>query len=86
MLGLKAALSIVQGVCKVEEAKEKSLSEHKPIKKVKFERTCEYQILNPITKQIWCEWFYKHLSEPYQIYCHFPECNLEKCPLTKKED
>lgn len=60
--------------------------EYKPTEEVKFERTCEYQILNPQTKQIWCDWiwcdwFYKYLSEPYQqMSCHFPECNSEKCP------
>ena len=84
VLGLKAALSIVHAVCKVEEAKEETMDtvsyKYKPTEKIKFEKTSEHQILNPITKEIWCNWFYKNLSEPYQIYCHFPECNLEKCP------
>ena len=79
-LGLKAALGIVQAVCKIEENKSK------PTKKEAFERTCECQMYNPISKQILCDWFYNHMREPYQIYCHFPECNLEKCPLTKKEE
>ena len=79
-LGLKAALGIVQAVCKIEEDK------CKPAKKEAFERTCECQIYDPISKKILCDWFYNNLSEPYQIYCHFPECNLEKCPLTKKEE
>ena len=82
VLGLKGALSIIHAVCKIEEATEDKCN--KPIKKETFERTCEYQMCNPMTKQILCEWFYKHLSEPYQIYCHFPECNLEKCPLKNK--
>ena len=86
-LGLKAALGIVQAVYKVEESQERhSMDTNKPAEKGMYERTCEHQIFNPVTKEILCNWFYEHLSEPYQIYCHFPDCNPKKCPLTNKEE